>query len=526
MGCGPCASILKEINKSLCKITVKKSEGNYHTGTGFFMNIGTNKFLITNYHIISPEEKNDDIEIKIWNQNIMKLNLSNRKIKYYPKPKDITAIEINNGDNIFNDIRFLNYDPNYKNGYDAYKNKEIFSIQYPFGNNANYVSGKIENINIFQFYYNMEIDDELCGCPIIISKNSVIGIHKGKSPSNNLNCGTFIGEIFNDNIYSYINAEIDIKDDQVNNDIIILNSLEESKRIFLETEKGKEEINEEEIKNCKITIDNELIPLSYKHKFKNKGKHSIQYLFINGLTKTNYLFLGCESLINIDLSYFDTQNITDMSGMFQSCSSLTNINLSNFHTQNVTNMSGMFLGCESLKNLDLSKFNTQNVTDMSFMFHECKSLTILDLYNFETKNVKDMHNMFYDCISLTGINLSSFNTKNVTNMGLMFFKCGALTRLNISNFDTSNVTIMKWMFYECKSLTYLDLSNFYTRKVTDMSWMFYECKSLMKLNLSNFDTKNVEDMNNMNNMFQGCVALKKENIITKDKKIISVISKF
>ena len=40
-----------------------------------------------------------------------------------------------------------------------------------------------------------------------------------------------------------------------------------------------------------------------------------------------------------------------MFGMFFNCDSLTNLNLSNFNTQNVTNMYGMFYGCESSTNL-------------------------------------------------------------------------------------------------------------------------------------------------------------------------------
>ena len=39
-----------------------------------------------------------------------------------------------------------------------------------------------------------------------------------------------------------------------------------------------------------------------------------------------------------------------MYDMFSRCESLTNIDLSNFNTQNVTDMSDMFWGCESLKN--------------------------------------------------------------------------------------------------------------------------------------------------------------------------------
>ena len=42
----------------------------------------------------------------------------------------------------------------------------------------------------------------------------------------------------------------------------------------------------------------------------------------------------------------------------------------------------MFYECNSLKNIDLSNFNTQNVINMSRMFYGCKSLTNIDLSNF------------------------------------------------------------------------------------------------------------------------------------------------
>ena len=69
--------------------------------------------------------------------------------------------------------------------------------------------------------------------------------------------------------------------------------------------------------------------------------------------------------------------------MFFGCSSLVNINLSNFNTKNFINMTGMFAGCNSLLNIDLSTFNTQNVKDMSFLFSECKFLINL---NYDCNN--------------------------------------------------------------------------------------------------------------------------------------------
>ena len=53
-----------------------------------------------------------------------------------------------------------------------------------------------------------------------------------------------------------------------------------------------------------------------------------------------------------------------MSYMFCGCSSLKELNLSNFNTNNVNNMSGMFSGCSSLEELNLSNFNTNNVINM------------------------------------------------------------------------------------------------------------------------------------------------------------------
>ena len=55
-----------------------------------------------------------------------------------------------------------------------------------------------------------------------------------------------------------------------------------------------------------------------------------------------------------------------------------------------------------------------------------------------------------------------------------------------------------------------------------MSSMFLDCKSLTNLNLSNFNTQNVIDITWM---FDNCKSLKKENKITKDKRILYFFNK-
>ena len=68
------------------------------------INDSSSKYILTNYHVISEKSINEYIEIEIYNGKKMNLNLNNRYIKYFPRPKDITIIEIKNNDNIYNDI--------------------------------------------------------------------------------------------------------------------------------------------------------------------------------------------------------------------------------------------------------------------------------------------------------------------------------------------------------------------------------------------------------------------------------------
>ena len=66
---------------------------------------------------------------------------------YFPKPKDITIIEIKNNDSIYNEIEFLDYDYNYKKGYIKYKNERIFTIENPLGKSVHSTIGRIINNN-------------------------------------------------------------------------------------------------------------------------------------------------------------------------------------------------------------------------------------------------------------------------------------------------------------------------------------------------------------------------------------------
>ena len=293
-------------------------------------------------------------------------------------------------------------------------------------------------------------------------------------------------------------GEINIKREDINKDIQIINSYENVKRKERDSSDDEEYKNEKEIMdNIEIKINEKRIGFSYTYKFEKDGKYSIKYSFKIKLTKTNHMFYGCENLISLDLSDFDTQNVTNMCLMFHNCGAL-NLNLSNFNTENVTNMKQMFWCCYNLTNLDLSSFNTQKVKDMTGMFCRCASLINLNLSSFNTQNISSMINMFNGCRSLKYLDLSSFNTENVKSMDVMFDYCGSLISLDLSNFNTKNVKSMFGMFAHCKSLISLDLRNFNTQNNTCVDIMFAECELLKKKNIIVKDDRIINNNNYIN----------------------------
>ena len=259
---------------------------------------------------------------------------------------------------------------------------------------------KVEEVNTKKLYNNFR-DYEKHVNQIQKDKNVLIIDNRINNGISGGNFTTTNNDMINRN---FIIGEINIRSDDIYKFTRVINSFENFKR---ETNLSEQEDdwkfnNEKELReNIEIKINGKIMPFFYYYKFPVKGKYNIQYSFKKCLTKTNHMFWGCKSIINLNLSNFNTQNVTNMSHMFGGCNTLQSLTLFNFNTQNVTNMHRMFLCCYLLKNLNLSTFNTQNVTDMGFMFGGCYSLTNLNLSNFNTLKVYDMLGMFDGCNSLS-----------------------------------------------------------------------------------------------------------------------------
>ena len=156
------------MRKSICKIIIKKKDGILY-GTGFFMKVFDSKrYLMTNYHVLDLDSLNEKFEIEIWNKKIFTLNSEKINIEYLKEPKDITALEITDLDEILEEVLFLTYDKNYEDGYLAYKDADVFTIEYPFGKSAKCLSGKIMNIDEYQFDHNIATEYGSSGTPILL----------------------------------------------------------------------------------------------------------------------------------------------------------------------------------------------------------------------------------------------------------------------------------------------------------------------------------------------------------------------
>ena len=403
-----------------------KEEYKHSYGIGLLCDIPQKniKALITFNNIINFNYLNEANNIKLYIDNeIKEICLKKSRYKYTNEEKGITIIEILKDDDINNFIEldeFINSK--------SYINEKIIYIYYENEKNIKIIIDKIKGKNNDDYVCSIESKKE----GIILLKNNLklIGLIK------NNNIVIPMDKIINK--INFIKCLYNIQKEDLGKQIQIINN------------KGTDDNgpkNKEISKEIKLIINGEIISNIFVYKFNKKGIYTVYLVSQNNLKDISYMFYNCSSLIEINLSTYDTERVTNMSYMFFGCYNLYNLNLSKFNTEQVTDMSYMFYRCCSLKDLNLSLFNTKQVTNMSGMFGHCLSLKNLNLLSFNTDQVKDMSCMFSKCSSLLKLDLSSFDTKQVTNMAGMFRNCSSLIYITLSSFDTKNVKYMYDMFY-------------------------------------------------------------------------------
>ena len=245
------------------------------------------------------------------------------------------------------------------------------------------------------------------------------------------------------------------------------------------------------------------------------------------------LFKDDTSLIKVDLSGLQTQNLTNFSRVFQTDTSLTKVKLPTYTDQvrdfsalfagcssltmisgidswtgsNATNVASMFDGDAKLEKLDLTKFNPSKATDFSYMFYHCTALSSVgDLSKWTGSNATNVSSMFDGDEALTSLDLTNFNPSGATSFLGMFSGCSKLTSVgDLNKWTGSNATNVAYMFNGDIALESLDLTNFNPRQATDFSAMFSNCKALKNMgNLSKWTGSNATSVAYM---FNGCDAL-------------------
>ena len=228
-----------KVLNSICKIKIKY-DGLESIITGFFIKINSLKYLMTNCQHIKIESIKNVI-IEIWNKKTMNLSVNGRFIKYYKEPKNIIVFEIKESDCIYNDIQFLDYDHEIinKTDYSVYKNQNIFTVVYINEEEETCETGKIIDIDNYEFIHNIKVSNFSSGSPIILwSKNineiKVIGIYTKGDFFINMNFAIFIDIIIKDLINinkDSINKKINSDNEKICNINLNNNSQKENKLI-------------------------------------------------------------------------------------------------------------------------------------------------------------------------------------------------------------------------------------------------------------------------------------------------------
>ena len=445
--------ILSQMKNCICKI----HKNNGEKRTGFFCKIPyTNQsklltVLITNNHVLNENDLKNNNIIKYTlkdDKQIRKIKIDNNKRKIYTsKELDITFIEIKQNEDNINE--FLEIDEELINKNKEFieathKNKSIYILHYPHGEDIAVSYGILDKINNEEINHLCNTSKGSSGSPILsLDSFKVIGIHCGSSKDENENCnkGIFIKypiKEFNkknrqNKIIFNLSYKIDpywfksgfefriFGDEFVTNHYFHLRMIINDKEYPLSSHVNKHMIVKESFEIKLIEIET----------ITNMNNDIFYYQFLNSISNMSYMFYNCGILQ--DITKWDISNINNMSYMFYNCKNIPDI--SKWNTSNVIDMSYMFYS-DYLSNKDLpdiSKWNTSNVRNMSYMFYNCENIP--DISKWDTSNVTDMSYMFYRCKNLPDI--SNWNTFNVSNMEKIFLGCEKIP--DISKWDTSHI---------------------------------------------------------------------------------------
>jgi len=304
--------ILEQMNNSVCKII--KKERNYDIGFFIFIKYKNKKMpiLMTKYNLIDNDK--DKILNVIINNKTKIIKLADTI--YQNREYDLTLVEIklNEKDN----IKFIEIDDNIFNNEleKDYDKKLMYIIQ---DNNKDLAAsfGIIKGIIKNEIKYSCYVNSDTKIKPIFnIENNKIIGLHQNKSKYNK---GILIKNIIKDFMKIFKNG-IKIKRNEINL-LINIEKYEVNKEIYFMDNYDNYHNNLKELNdlNTELYINNNIYKYSKYFSPENEGKYNIKLKFNINVKDCSYMFANCKNIEDINLSYFNTNNIINMQYMFYGC---------------------------------------------------------------------------------------------------------------------------------------------------------------------------------------------------------------
>ena len=193
-----------------------------------------------------------------------------------------------------------------------------------------------------------------------------------------------------------------------------------------------------EIIQFKISFQESLTTLDFMF----EGCTSLIKLSLSGLNSPNiksmiYTFTDCEKLETVNFTSFQSSNVEKMDFLFSGCNSLVNINgFEKLNTASLIKTAGMFLECTSLVSLNLSSLNFNNISEQNGMFINNPSLESVDL-----GQVSDINKLFSSSEDFHVNIITSSNSINSSGLA------GTFQILSREENDNLNCSIRNYSFY-------------------------------------------------------------------------------
>ena len=211
------------------------------------------------------------------------------------------------------------------------------------------------------------------------------------------------------------------------------------------------------------------------------------------VTFGSYIFSGCSSLTEIDVSNWDNR-ISDMRAMFNDCTNLSKIiGVEKLVSKNNVYIFYLFSGCSSLTEIDVSGWDVSNAVYTYSIFEGCSSLTELDLSNWDVTKFTSMSSLFSGCVNLRNIFMLNWASSSCSNMQFLFEECN-IKLLDFSSWNFSLVTSMLGMVRGCESLETMIFDNINLNKIDTSKMSSSALDSLENVIIKNSTATNINKL--------------------------------